>query len=334
MRTAAHAPEVTTGDRGVAERTDSHLARIVWVNLAVLFVWQGSIHIWVQNAAARNWSTVFLATVLQALPFLLLGVTLGAAIATFVPAVALARALPRRPLLAVPVAGLAGVVLPGCECSAAPVSNRLMRRGVTPAAALTFLLAAPAINPIVIVSTAVAFPGHPEMAWARFIASFLTAVIACLVWSRFGDKNLLDAHTDESIVPNRADHFVATAITDFTQAAGYLVIGAALVATLQTVEPRGLFDAVGGSGFVAILTMAALAVVLSVCSEADAFVAAGLTQFSLTARLAFLVVGPMVDIKLIALQAGVFGRRFTAQFAPLVFTIAVVTATVVGSLLL
>ena len=77
-----------------------------------------------------------------------------------------------------------------------------------------------------------------------------------------------------------------------------------------------------------------LAVLLSVCSEADAFVAAGLTQFSLTARLAFLVVGPMIDIKLIVLQIAVFGRSFTARFAPLVFVIAVISALIVGRILL
>jgi uncharacterized membrane protein YraQ (UPF0718 family) len=88
-------------------------------------------------------------------------VVVGAVIATLVPSVALARALPKRSLFAVPVAGVAGAALPGCECSAAPVANRLISRGVEPAVALMFLLAAPAINPIVLVATAVAFPTHP-----------------------------------------------------------------------------------------------------------------------------------------------------------------------------
>ena len=69
-------------------------------------------------------------------------------------------------------------------------------------------------------------------------------------------------------------------------------------------------------------------------SEADAFVAASLTQFSLTARLAFMVVGPMVDVKLVALQAGTFGRRFAARFAPLTFVVAVGAAVAVGAVLL
>jgi uncharacterized membrane protein YraQ (UPF0718 family) len=274
-----------------------------------------------------------MATVLQALPFLLLGVGVGAAISAFIPAIALARALPRRSYLAVPAAGLAGVALPGCECSAAPVANRLVARGVEPAAALTFLLAAPAINPIVIVATAVAFRTHPEMAWARFIASFITAVTVGLIWTHWAKPDWLRLSNDDHEHPRRLDNFVATATNDFVQAGGFLVIGAALVATFQTVFPSG-FGPGGGSGPLAVLFMAGLAVVLSVCSEADAFIAAGLTQFSLTARLAFLVVGPMIDIKLIALQIAVFGKKFASRFAPLVFVIAVLTSVIIGRILL
>jgi uncharacterized membrane protein YraQ (UPF0718 family) len=308
-------------------------ALVVWVNLAVFFAYQGSIHLWVQIPSAQHWSTVFMATVLQALPFLFLGVVVGAAISAFVPALALARALPRRRLLAIPAAGLAGAVLPGCECSAAPVANRLVARGVEPAAALTFLLAAPAINPIVIVSTAVAFRGQPQMVWARFIASLAAAVAVGLIWSRWAKADWLRGPVEEHGHERRLDTFVATATSDFVQAGGFLVIGAALVATLQTAVPNDVFGS-GRSGLFAILTMAALAVVLSVCSEADAFIAAGLTGFSLSSRLAFLVVGPMIDLKLIALQVAVFGRRFAMRFAPLVFVVAVIASIVVGKVLL
>jgi hypothetical protein len=123
-------------------------------------------------------------------------------------------------------------------------------------------------------------------------------------------------------------------MADLLQAGGFLVVGAALVATLHTVVPRTAFDAFAGSGFVSILVLAGLAVVLSICSEADAFVAAGLTQFSLTSRLVFLVVGPMLDIKLIALHAGTFGGRFALRFDPLVLGAAVAAATVIGGLVL
>jgi uncharacterized membrane protein YraQ (UPF0718 family) len=306
---------------------------VLWVNVAVFFTYQGSIHVWVQIPSAQHWSTVFMATVLQALPFLVLGVAVGAAISAFVPALVLARTLPKRSLIAIPTAGLAGAVLPGCECSAAPVANRLVARGIEPAAALTFLLAAPAINPIVIVSTAVAFRSQPQMVWARFLASLIAAVAVGFIWSRWSKPDWLQTSDDDHSHGRRLDAFVATATSDFVQAGGFLVIGAALVATVQTAVPDD-FIGNGGSGPFAVMIMALLAVVLSVCSEADAFIAAGLTGFSLSARLAFLVVGPMIDLKLIALQVAVFGRRFAVRFAPLVFVVAVTASVIVGRVLL
>jgi uncharacterized protein len=112
------------------------------------------------------------------------------------------------------------------------------------------------------------------------------------------------------------------------------VVGAAAAATLQVVVPRSLVLAVADHPGLSALALGGLAVVLAICSEADAFVAASLREFSLTARLVFLVVGPAVDVKLIAMQSGVFGRRFAARFAPLTFAVAVCWAVVVGRVLL
>lgn len=105
------------------------------------------------------WWTVFTAITVQGVPFLLLGTVVSAAIGALVPERVFARLLPRNEALAVPVAGAAGAVLPGCECASVPVAGSLMRRGVAPAAALAFLLSAPAINPVVLVATSIAFPG-------------------------------------------------------------------------------------------------------------------------------------------------------------------------------
>ena len=103
---------------------------------------------------------------------------------------------------------------------------------------------------------------------------------------------------------------------DLWDAGGWLVVGAAAAATLQVLVPRSLLLAVADHPVLSVLVMGGLAVLLAICSEADAFVAASLREFSLTARLVFLVVGPAVDVKLIAMQSGVFGRRFAARFAP------------------
>jgi uncharacterized membrane protein YraQ (UPF0718 family) len=115
---------------------------------------------------------------------------------------------------------------------------------------------------------------------------------------------------------------------------GLLVVGAASAATLKAVFPERWLNHVAGNELSAILALAVLAVVLAVCSESDAFIAASLSQFSLSARLAFMVVGPAVDLKLIALQAGTFGRAFAIRFAPLTWVVAVLAATVTGAVLL
>jgi uncharacterized membrane protein YraQ (UPF0718 family) len=281
--------------------------------------------------AAAHWATIFVAIAVQAMPFLVLGVSISAAIAALVPAGLLPRLLPQRPELAVPVAAFAGAALPGCECGSVPIAGRLVSRGAPAAAALTFLLSAPAINPVVLVATAVAFPGRPEVVGARFLASLLAATVVGLVWARFGRDALLErARRLHSHDGSRLSVLAATAQHDLLHAGGFLIVGAATAATLQTAVPRSVLDAVAGSGFLALLALAGLAVVMAICSEADAFVAASLTQFSLSARLAFMVVGPMVDVKLIALQAGTFGGRFAVRFAPLTFAVALASSALVG----
>lgn len=287
------------------------------------------------------WTTMFVAVCVQAMPFLVLGVTVGGLVEALVPAGAVERLLPRSAAVSVPVAALAGGVLPGCECSSVPVAGRLVGRGAPAPAALAFLLAAPAVNPVVLVATSVAFPGRPVMVLARFVASIAAAVVVGWIWARFADDALVDRarqrHADShrhGAEATRLARFFAAAQHDLLHAGGFLVLGAALAATLQSVVPRRVLDAVAGHGTLSVLALAGLAVALAVCSEADAFVAASLSQFSLTSRLVFLVVGPMVDVKLVALQVGTFGRRFAVRFAPLTLVVAVTSAVVTARWLL
>jgi uncharacterized membrane protein YraQ (UPF0718 family) len=283
----------------------------------------------------QTWATVFLSVLTQAMPFLVLGVALSAAIAVFVPASFFARALPRHPALAVPVASAAGVVLPGCECGSVPVAGALVRRGVTPAAALAFLLASPAINPIVLASTAIAFPGQPRMVVARALASMLTASAMGWLWLRLGKTEWIKLPRGPDLDGvSRSVAFWAACRHDVVHAGGYLVLGAIAAATLNVAVPKQWMQSLGHDPVLGVLALAVLAVVLSICSEADAFVAASLREFSLTARLTFLVVGPMIDLKLFAMQIGMFGRAFATRFAPATFVLAVGVAALVGAVLL
>ena len=289
----------------------------------------------VSSARLQTWTTVFVSVMVQAVPFLVFGVVLSAVIAVFVPRSFWARALPKHPALAVPVASMAGVVLPGCECGAVPIAGSLIRRGVTPAAALAFLLAAPAINPIVLAATAVAFPNNPEMVLARGLASLVVAVLMGWLWLRLGKAEWIRLpHRPDLDGVSKGRAFWAACRHDVIHAGGFLVVGAAAAATINVVVPEQWLQSLAANAVLSVLALAILAVLLSICSEADAFVAASLSQFSLTSRLVFLTVGPMVDLKLISMQTGVFGRRFASRFAPTTFAAAVVVAVGVAAVLL
>ncbi|MEV4481673.1 permease [Micromonospora coxensis] len=303
--------------------------------LVLLALFAGPLGSWLSEAVLQTWTTVFVSVMVQAVPFLVFGVVLSAVIAVYVPRSFWAKALPQHPALAVPAAGIAGVVLPGCECGSVPIAGSLIRRGVTPAAALAFLLAAPAINPIVLTATVVAFPGTPEMAVARFVASLVVAVAMGWLWLRLGKAEWIRLPRRPDLDDqSRSRAFWAACRHDVMHAGGFLVVGAAAAATINVVVPEAWLQTLADNAVLSVIALAVLAVLLSICSEADAFVAASLSQFSLTSRLVFLVVGPMVDLKLISMQAGVFGRRFVVRFAPATFVAAVGVGVGVGAVLL
>lgn len=308
---------------------------VLAVLLILLVVFRAQVASLISDPRLQTWTTVFVSVMVQAMPFLVFGVVLSAVIAVFVPRSFWAKALPKHPALAVPVASCAGVVLPGCECGSVPIAGSLIRRGVTPAAALAFLLAAPAINPIVLTATAVAFPDNPEMVVGRGVASLIVAMVMGWLWLRLGRAEWIRLpHRPDLDDLSRGRAFWAAVRHDVMHAGGFLVIGAMAAAAINVLVPEVWLQRLADNPVLSVIALAVLAVLLSICSEADAFVAASLSQFSLTSRLVFLVVGPMVDLKLISMQAGTFGRRFALRFAPATFAIAVLVAVAVGGVLL
>jgi uncharacterized membrane protein YraQ (UPF0718 family) len=277
---------------------------------------------------------VFTSLVVQALPFVIIGAVVSAAIEVFLGGRLLQRlgSLPTRVQL--PAAALAGAAFPLCECGSVPVARRLAAKGLPGGAAVAFMLAAPVINPIVLVSTAIAYRGH-SVVWAmvagRFVGGVTIAVIAGWVLSGRGRERLLrDTATDhhdheephDEARPSRGADYVRHFADDAVFMTRFLVIGAAAAAALQSILPQSVLRDVGSVPGLDILAMMALAALLSLCSESDAFVAASFVQFNPASQLAFLLVGPMWNIKLSALYAGTFRRGF-------VRTVAVVVGVVV-----
>jgi uncharacterized membrane protein YraQ (UPF0718 family) len=281
---------------------------------------------------------IFGSLLIQALPFVLLGALASAVIEVFVPIGTLERLanLPRP--LQLPVAGLAGVAFPICECGSVPVARRLASKGLMPSAAVTFMLAAPVLNPVVIASTFVAYRGRGAL-WTMVVGRFvLGLVVAVVVGWVVGNRS-----KDELLRPNPEDGhphpvglgrpeprwrtFFLHLGNDFLFMGRFLLLGATLAALVQTFMPTSVVTRVAGLPVVDLVVMMCLAAVLSLCSESDAFIAASFVQFGAAAQLAFLVFGPMVDMKLAALYAGTFRRGFLRTVV-----ITVAATTLVGAM--
>ncbi|MGL6236413.1 MAG: permease [Segniliparus sp.] len=311
----------------------------VWVFTAVLLVFvvfaeqvSGAFE---AHPALSTAATVFSGIFVQAVPFVALGVVVSALIAALLPGDRLRELLPARQNARVLAAGLAGIGLPACECASAPIAGRMLASGTGRGAAIAFLLAAPAINPVVIAATLVAFPDRPQMALARFGASLLVAWLVGLAFVK-KDADGQPAHGaardghDHGGGGSRLDRFLEAAQADLLSSGSFLVVGAGFAAVAHVLVPASWLVALGGNLVPAVAAMAVFAVVLSVCSEADAFVAASFTTMPSTAQLVFLVVSPMVDLKLVAMHVGLFGAKFTLRLDAVVFATAVALATATG----
>lgn len=286
----------------------------------------------------RAYLVIFGSLLVQALPFVMIGALAASLVEVFVPIGTLERLgrLPRP--LQLPAAALAGLAFPICECGSVPVARRLAQRGLMPSAAVTFMLAAPVLNPVVIASTYVAYRGRSTlwtMVGGRFLLGMLVAIAVGWVVGNRSTEALLkpnpeEAHehlTELGRPEARWRRLFVHLGNDFLFMGRYLIMGAAIAAGIQTFLPTSVLDGVAGAPVLSILVMMGLAGVLSLCSESDAFVAASFVQFGPSAQLAFLVFGPMVDLKLLALYTGTFRRGFVRTVV-----VAVAAATLAGTL--
>jgi uncharacterized membrane protein YraQ (UPF0718 family) len=294
---------------------------------------------------ATIWA-IFQGLLLEALPFLLIGVLIAGLARWIAPGGRWLQRLPSQPLLA-PLTGAAlGFALPACECGNVPVARRLLAGGAPLGSALGFLFAAPVLNPIVLASTWAAFPDQPWLLAARPLAALLLALALSALLQQWPEGQLLEpALLEERRLSQplaevglleRRSGLVGAALAappppperpslatvlehssrEFLDLAGLLVLGSALAAVVQTLLPRTWLLAVGGAPTISVLSLMLMAVVVSVCSSVDAFLAGGFAaQITPGALLAFLVLGPVVDLKLLGLFGVVLKPRAIALTA-------------------
>jgi uncharacterized membrane protein YraQ (UPF0718 family) len=285
----------------------------------------------VRSEAFVSFSIIFCAIVLEALPFMLLGTLLGGFVEVFVSREQLLRILPREKSQAVVVSAFLGIIFPVCECAIVPVVRKFIQKGMPLGSAVAFLLGGPIVNPLVFSSTLVAYSFDWRTAFLRvYIGVAIAMAIGLIIDVCLSRKEALlpfadagpcgcghagCAHDHESPASGSFIQKIKAALVhgavDFYDIGRFLIIGAFVAAALQTLVPRQAFMSVAQGPLPAILVMMGLAAVLNLCSEADAFIAASFQPIGIpfSAQMAFMVLGPMLDIKLVLMYLGVFTRK-------------------------
>ncbi|MFD2627445.1 permease [Oceanobacillus kapialis] len=267
---------------------------------------------------------LFLSILIEALPFVLIGVLIAGLIQVFVTDEHIRKWIPRNKYLAIMMSCVVGACFPACECGIVPIVRRLVGKGVPIYAGVGFLLTGPLINPVVILSTYMAFGNDVGMAASRMILGFVIAMVIAIVISFIFKGNQLKQKfpvqsEKHSSFQEKVKHTFTHAVDEFFDMGKYLIIGAALAAFVQTYVSSGDLVALGSGLASSTVVMMALAYVLSLCSEADAFIGASFRGlFPDTAILSFLIYGPMIDLKNTFMMLSVFRARFVGLFVVIV----------------
>jgi uncharacterized protein len=318
----------------------------------------------------NNGFTLFLSLLVEAIPFLLLGVLFSSLLLLFVDERKLVAIMPKNPLLGAFAGSLIGFLFPVCECGNVPVARRFLMQGVPTPVAIGFLLAAPTVNPIVIWATWTAFRDQPEIVVLRVVFSLLIATIIGFIFSfqkdlspilqpaiarylKFNpprkpelkrrnhrsqaassgllqsgtyflggkagssiriDNNLMEG-TEAISSPNKPLKdklrlLLDNVVQELRELGAVMVIGSAIAAAIQVLAPRDLILSLGAGPVSSITTMLILAAVVSICSTVDSFFALSFAStFTSGSLLAFLVYGPMIDIKGVGLMLTIFKPR-------------------------
>lgn len=284
----------------------------------------------------EDFSYSFLSILFEGIPFILLGTLLSGLIDQFIPARAMPRLIPRNPGIGIAVSALLGLVFPMCECGIVPVIRRLVAKGLPVSNAVAYMLAAPIVNPITAISTYAAFRGQgaEEFTALRLGLGAFVAMIAGLAVLNLPPRSVLKKNLAEEFSHQHHSHdthheplprrFVAAmhaGIHDFLDVTVYFVLGVAVASLFGTAINQEILLPLALSDSLAVPTMMGLAGILSLCSSSDAFIAATFVSFPAVAKLAFLVFGPMVDLKLLFVYNMVFRPRFVVGMAVGLFSL-------------
>jgi uncharacterized membrane protein YraQ (UPF0718 family) len=292
----------------------------------------------------QNFWFSFLALVFEGVPFILLGSLISGIIGSFVHARVITSLLPKSRFPAILASGLLGVILPVCDCGIVPVVRRILKKGVPLSCGITYMLASPIVNPLVIFSTIIAFQGQAPLlnaglriGFGYFIAVMIGLIVGSLQSESILRKGLITtgrpSRTAFRIAPlydsgsekmeagfvRKASAAVRMATDDFLGTGLYFMVGAAIAATFNTAVNQRVILPLASDSVLSIVSMMTLSGILTLCSTSDAFIAATFVTFPLAARMAFMIFGPVFDLKLVFLYSALFKKRFVIALGVALF---------------
>ncbi|HGD1035906.1 TPA: permease [Streptococcus agalactiae] len=286
-----------------------------------------------------QWVAIFISIIIEALPFVLLGTILSGIIEVFITPDIVNKFLPKNKFLRVLFGTFVGFVFPSCECGIIPIINRFLEKKVPSYTAVPFLATAPIINPIVLFATYSAFGNSIRFLILRFVGATIVAIALGVMLAFLVDDNILKEDAKPTHFHDYSDKkwyqkiflALAHAIDEFFDTGRYLVFGTLIASAMQIYLPTRVLTTIGHSPITAILVMMLLAFILSLCSEADAFIGASLlSTFGIAPVMAFLLIGPMIDIKNLMMMVNSFKTRFIVQFISVSSLIIIIYCLFVG----
>lgn len=286
----------------------------------------------------REWSTSFVEIILEGLPFILIGAIASAIIQLFTTEEIIKKVIPKNKFIAVIIASLAGLFMPICECAIIPITKSLIKKKVPIGIAITFMLSVPIVNPIVILSTFYAFNNF-KIVIIRLVGGIITAILVGVIVEELSvNKNVLISRNSYGDLCDcgcmATDYFkkksklrlcIEHANKEFINIFKYYIFGAFLSSAFMTIIDKDMLNDLGSRKMLSIIIMMALAFLLSLCSEADAFIAKGfLEHFSIPAISAFLILGPMMDLKNAIILGSYFKKSFIFKLITIIVLVVII----------
>lgn len=292
----------------------------------------------------NKFSIVFSSVVIEALPFILIGAVLASFMQVYISNNIFNKIISKNKLLGSIQAGIIGVFLPVCECATVPITKGLLNKKVPLNVAITYMLAAPIVNPLVILSTYYAFDGNIKVVLLRVGVGFFIAVIAgLLMLCLSGENNIFIDNVDGELQgkclcgcseiddnSSKPIRLLKHTSLEFYEIGKYFIVGATLASIFQTFVPRDIIFYFENSAVLSIIILMAFSFLISLCSEADAFVASTfMNRFSLGSITGFLIIGPMIDLKNTIMLFSIFKKSFVIKLLFVVFSLCFIASALI-----